>query len=94
MKNNNEKGAKLLGIKIGEIGGSKVLTRVAFNFEEEITYHLGKVITILYAMKFLVPETEKEILNIKKFYDKHEEAMITLKKILKEKWMEDKLSIY
>ena len=55
MKTNNEKGAELLGEKIKEKEGHKVITKVAWDLEEEIVYHLGKVVTILYALKFIDP---------------------------------------
>jgi len=84
VKTNDEKGAELLGKKIEEKEGHKVITRVTWDSEKEIVYHLGKVITILYALKFIDSRAEKEILKIKKFYDKHKESEETLKKILKE----------
>jgi len=83
MKSNNEKGAELLGSKMKEKEGHKVITKVALDFEEEIVYYLGKVITTLYAMKYIDPKAEKEIPEIKKFYDNHKERVDTLEKILK-----------
>ena len=82
MKSNNEKGAELLGDKIKEKEGHKVITKVALDFEEEIVCHLGKVITALYALKFIDSKAGEEIPKIKKFYDKHEEIAMTLKKVL------------
>ena len=82
MKTNDEKGAELLGSKIKEKEGHKVITKVAWDLEEEIVYHLGKVITTLYALKFIDSKAGEEISKIKKFYDKHEEVATTLKKVL------------
>jgi len=82
MKTNNEKGAELLGSKIKEKEGDRVITKVALDFESEIVYHLGKTITTLYALKFIDSKAGEEIPKIKKFYDKHEEAVMTLKKVL------------
>jgi len=82
MKINDEKGAKLLGERIGEKEGHKVITKVALDFENEIVYYLGKTITTLYALKFIDSRAGEEIPKIKKFYDKHEEAAMTLKKVL------------
>lgn len=82
MKRDNEKGAELLGSKIKEKEGHKVITKVALDFENEIVYHLGKVITTLYALKFIDSKAGEEIPKIKKFYDKHEEIVTTLKKVL------------
>jgi len=82
MKTNNKKGAKLLGEKIEEKEGHKAIIKVNLDFENEIVYHLGKVITTLYALKFIDSRAGEEIPKIKKFYDKHEEAASTLKKVL------------
>lgn len=82
MKTNNKKGAKLLGERIEEKEGHKVIIKVNLDFENEIVYYLGKVITTLYALKFIDSRAGKEIPKIKKFYDKHEEAASTLKKVL------------
>lgn len=82
MKSNDEKGTKLLGERIEEKEGHKAIIKVNLDFENEIVYHLRKVVTILYALKFIDSRAEKEIPKIKKFYDKHEEAAMTLKKVL------------
>lgn len=87
MKASDTKGAGLLGDKINGLKkeeGHKVITKVELDFENEIIYHLGKVITILYALKFIDSKAGEEIPKIKKFYYKHEEAAKTLQRILKE----------
>jgi len=87
MKASNEKGADLLSDKINEIRkeeGRAVIDKVKLDFENEIVYHLGKTITILYAMKYIDPDAEKEIPKMKKSYYKHEEVAKTLQKTLKE----------
>lgn len=85
MKTNDEKGAKLLGSRIEEKEGHKAIIKVNLDFENEIVYYLGKVVTTLYALKFIDSRAGEEIPKIKKFYDKHEEAATTLKKVLDKK---------
>ena len=74
----------MLGERIEEEEGHKAIIKVNLDFENEIVYYLGKVITTLYALKFIDSRAGEEISRIKKFYDKHEEAAATLKRVLEE----------